>query len=142
MIKEEEFERLVREGYLGLPEWVRKKISNVALIIEDAPSPKERRAQKLRSDETLLGLYKGIPLSARGSEYGVGLPLPDTITIYRLPIIEAAEGDARKIPQIVADTVWHEYAHHFGMDEDEVLVRERKRDARHKSLSTISRYPV
>ena len=128
MISKLEFERLVAEGYNALPEWVREKIANAALIIEDEPSKEDRKLQGLSGDETLLGLYKGVPLSERGSEYGVGLTMPDTITIYRHPIIEAAEEDATQIPKIVAETVWHEFAHHFGMDEHEVEERERKRD--------------
>ena len=128
MISKLEFERLVAEGYNALPEWVREKIANAALIIEDEPSKEDRELQGLIGNETLLGLYKGVPLSERGSEYGVGLTMPDTITIYRRPIIEAAEEDATQIPKIVAETVWHEFAHHFGMDENEVEERERKRD--------------
>ena len=107
----------------------RKKIKNAALIIEDIPSPEDRRRQRLRSNETLLGLYKGVPLSERGSGYGIGITMPDTVTIYRLTIIHAAAGDPARIPKIVADTVWHEFAHHFGMNESEVREREQKRDS-------------
>ena len=68
----EEFEKLVDEGYEKLPQWVREKIQNVALLVEDEPSKEDREAEGLGDDETLLGLYKGIPLSARGEGYGVG----------------------------------------------------------------------
>ncbi len=61
-----EFEKLVAEGFERLPEWVREKIRNVALLIEDEPSDEDRKLQELEDDETLLGLYKGIPLSERG----------------------------------------------------------------------------
>lgn len=124
---EEAFEQLVAEGYERLPEWVREKIKNVALLVEDEPSDEVREREGLGEDETLLGYYQGIPLSARGSEYGVGATMPDTITLYRFPIEDAAEGDPEKIREIVADTVWHEFAHHFGMDEHEVRTRERER---------------
>lgn len=124
---EEAFEQLVAEGYERLPEWVREKIKNVALLVEDQPSDEVREREGLGEDETLLGYYQGIPLSARGSEYGVGATMPDTITLYRFPIEDAAEGDSEKIREIVADTVWHEFAHHFGMDEHEVRTRERER---------------
>lgn len=123
----EEFEALVADGFERLPEWVREKIKNVALLIEDEPSEEVRAREGLTEDETLLGYYQGIPLSARGSEYGVGATLPDTITLFQNPIEDAAEGDPEKIRQIVADTVWHEFAHHFGMDEHEVRMRERER---------------
>lgn len=134
---QEEFEQLVSDGYEQLPAWVREKISNVAVLIEDEPSDEERRVQGLREDETLLGLYKGVPLSARGDMYGVGLTLPDTITIYMQPTLEMAQEECPpeatgaqfkgRVRKIVAETIWHEFAHHFGMDEHEVRGREEKR---------------
>ncbi len=124
----EEFEKLVAEGFERLPEWVRAKIKNVALLVEDEPSQEDRRLQRLKRYETLLGLYKGIPLSARGENYGVGITMPDTITLYQLPIEDAAEEDGRDVRDVVADTIWHEFAHHFGMDEREVREREKKRE--------------
>jgi predicted Zn-dependent protease with MMP-like domain len=123
-MKKTEFETLIEEGYERLPEWVRKKISNVAILVEYEPSGEERKEQGLSEDETLLGLYKGIPLSARGENYGVGMTLPDTITLYQLPIEQAAEEDGLPVAQVIAETIWHEFAHHFGMDEHEVRERE------------------
>ena len=122
-----EFEKLVAEGFERLPQWVRDKIKNVALLIESEPSREDRKAQELSDDETLLGLYKGIPLSERGEMYGVGATLPDTITLYQLPIEEAAQEDGKDVRDVVAETIWHEFAHHFGMDEGEVRKREEKR---------------
>ena len=124
-----EFEKLVAEGFERLPEWVRAKIKNVALLAEDEPSHEDREAEGLADDETLLGLYKGIPLSARGEQYGVGMTMPDTITLYQLPIEEAAAEDGKDVRDVVADTIWHEFAHHFGMDEHEVREREAKRES-------------
>jgi len=122
-----EFEKLAEEGFERLPEWVRLKIKNVALLIEEEPSEEDRNLQGLEDDETLLGLYKGIPLSDRGAHYGEGMVLPDTITLYRLPILEAAEVDGLDVRDVVADTIWHEFAHHFGIDEDGVHMLEKER---------------
>lgn len=136
-MKPDEFEQLVAKGYDQLPEWVRKKISNVAILVEDEPSDEDRKAQGLSDAETLLGLYKGIPLSARGDFYGVGMTLPDTITIYRLPTLDMADEECAPeasdeefkahVKKIVADTIWHEFAHHFGMNEHAVREREDER---------------
>ena len=126
-MNEKDFEKLVADGYEQLPQWVREKIKNVALLVEDEPSDEDRKEQGLEDDETLLGLYKGIPLSARGEEYGVGMTLPDTITLYQFPIEEAAEEDGLSVAQVVGETIWHEFAHHFGMDEHEVRGREARR---------------
>lgn len=86
-MRKREFEKLVEEGFERLPEWVRGKIQNVALLIADEPSEADRRDQGLEEDETLLGLYKGIPLSERGSHYGEGMVMPDTITLYKRPLL-------------------------------------------------------
>ncbi len=122
-----EFERAVREGFERLPARVRKKIQNVALLIEDEPSTLVRMQEKLRLGETLLGLYQGIPLSARGDTYGIGMTVPDTITLYRKSIEEAAHEDGTDVRDVIADTLWHEFAHHFGMDEHEVRKKEQKK---------------
>ena len=124
-----EFEKLVEVGFERLPQWVREKIKNVAVLIEDEPSAEDRRREGLDEHETLLGLYKGIPLAARGEYYGVGMTVPDTITLYQLSIEEAAEDEGKDVRDVVAETIWHEFAHHFGMDEEEV--RKRERDTPH-----------
>ena len=123
----EEFEKLVQEGFLLIPEKFRTKIKNVALLVEDEPSEEIRAQEELEEGETLLGLYQGIPNTARGDSYGVGETIPDTITLYRLPIEEAACEDVEDIRKVIAETIWHEYAHYFGMNEDEVQLREEKR---------------
>ena len=127
-MRREEFEKLTVEGYGRLPEWVRQKIKNVALLIENEPSAEVRKRERLKDDETLLGYYQGMPLSVRGDHYGVGATMPDTITLYIRPILEAAEEDGMDVRDVVADTIWHEFAHHFGMDEHEVREREAHRD--------------
>lgn len=121
------FENLVEEGLLRLPEWVRKKISNVAVLVEQDPSEEVRAREGLESDETLLGYYQGVPLSERGELYGVDETLPDTITIYMQPTLQMAREEEVEVEDIVADTIWHECAHHFGLDEGEVRYREKSR---------------
>lgn len=135
----DDFEKLVAEAYEKLPAWAREKVQNVALLVEDEPTEEVRAFHNLSEHETLLGHYHGIPITARGEMYG-GLVMPDTITIYQGPILDAADEDAgphaadeeymAHIRRIVDETVWHEYAHYLGMDEDEVRHREDKRDGR------------
>jgi len=122
-----EFEKLAQEGFLLIPEKFRERIQNVALLIEDEPSEEVRQREGLGEDKTLLGLYQGIPATARGDSYGVGPTIPDTITLFRLPIEEAAREDGKDIRTVIAETIWHEYAHYFGMNEDEVRFRESAR---------------
>jgi predicted Zn-dependent protease with MMP-like domain len=66
-------------------------------------------------EEDLLGLYDGVPLTDR-AEYG-GMVMPDRITIYRLPICEMCDSED-EVVETVRDTVIHEVAHHFGIDDD------------------------
>lgn len=126
----DEFSSLVAHiRWSPVPERFRSLISNVALLIEDEPTLETRQSLDLSEGETLLGLYHGIPRTARGESYGVGMVLPDTITLYRLPILAAAAEDGISVRQVVEDTIWHEVAHHFGLDENEVGRREAERNA-------------
>lgn len=144
-----EFEKLVREGFVQLPAKFRKKIKNVGFLVEDEPSTEVRKEMRLDRSDTLLGFYRGVPRTARGEGYGIGPTLPDAIIIYQKPTEEAAyeimqsdssssgqegqEGGGAKeefedfksaVRRVVADTVWHEVAHHFGLSEKEVARRE------------------
>lgn len=123
----EEFEKLAREAVLLIPGKFRERIQNVALLVEDEPSEEVRKREGLGERETLLGLYQGIPATARGDSYGVGPTVPDTITLYRLPIEEEARESGKDIRAVIAETVWHEYAHYFGMGEGEIRRREDAR---------------
>jgi len=88
-----EFEKLVAEGFERLPQWVREKIKNVALLVEDEPSEEDRKAEGLSDEETLLGLYKGIPLSARGRAVGL-------LSAYFKEPREISETEARALRTI------------------------------------------
>ena len=126
----QEFEQIVAGEWERMPGRFSQKIENVALLIEDEVSEEVRALEQLEEGETLLGLYQGIPLTERGSEYGTGMTLPDTITLYRLPILEEARDmdrsflDAVRI--VVQETLWHEVGHYFGMEEHSVHEREEK----------------
>ncbi len=123
----EEFGQYVNEGIEAIPKKFLDKLDNVAITIEEFPTPLQLRKQGLPRGWTLFGLYEGIPLTRRGSGYaGV---LPDKITIFRGPIMQAAS-TPEQVKEIVKNTVWHEIAHHFGMDETHVQKSERKRGTR------------
>jgi len=127
------FEHLVAEEFPNaIPEKFRGLIKNVAFLVEDEPSAEVRKVEHLDINETLLGYYHGIPHTVRGENYGVGGVLPDTITLFQLPIEEEAGelgGGEAAVRKVIRETIWHEVAHHFGMDEHEVQERERKNGA-------------
>ena len=117
----------VEAGIAALPERYRDQIKNVAVLLEDDVSDAVRREQGIAPDESLLGLYVGIPLTERGDGYGMGEVLPDTITIYKEPTLAEARETDVNIARVVRETIWHEFGHYFGLNEDEVQEREEKR---------------
>ena len=126
----EAFEELVADEFpRAIPEKFRHAIENTALLIEDEPAPALRQEEHLGPHETLLGLYRGIPATARGDNYGVGSTLPDTITLFQKPIEAAALEEHADVRRVIRETIWHEVAHHFGYDERQIRGREHERDA-------------
>lgn len=124
---EHDWNAYIESGIAALPERFRKQIANVAILLEDDVSDVVRREQGLGQGDSLLGLYVGIPFTERGEGYGIGEALPDTITIFKLPTLaEAAETDG-DVARVVRETIWHEFGHYFGFDEDEVQEREHRR---------------
>lgn len=101
---DEEFEDLVGEALDSIPPQLLDAMNNVVVLVEPA-----------HPTQSLYGLYEGVALTKRTSDYA-GF-LPDTITIYRDPILAHAPTPAEARRQI-AITVIHEVAHHFGIDDD------------------------
>ena len=102
-VEPERFEEMVAAALDGLPAELGQLMSNVAVTVEHGPGPRG-----------LLGLYEGIPLTSRTTQYaGV---LPDQITIYRQAICAICQTEDEVADQ-VRKTVIHEVAHHFGIDD-------------------------
>lgn len=129
------FEELAFELWESVPDTFRAQIRNVALLVTDEPSEELKAQEGLTDTDTLLGLYEGIPLTERGEGYGVGITLPDTITLFRLPLLQEAallvkEGRAADetagIRLAVAETLWHEVGHYFGLTDQEIHIREEE----------------
>ena len=128
------FRALSLEAWEAMPEKYKARIKNVALLIEDEPDEETRKAENLWGEETLLGIYKGIPLTERGSEYGVAGTLPDTITLYRLPILDEARELTddhtsefrRNVEKVIRETLWHEVGHYMGLPEEPINKREEE----------------
>jgi len=129
-MNEREFEQIAEDEWRRIPERFSRKIENVAFLVEDEPSDEVRLLEELGPEDTLLGLYQGVPATLRGSEYGVGMTLPDTITLYRLPILEEAASMDREfraaVRIVVRETLWHEVGHYFGFDEHGIGEREEE----------------
>jgi predicted Zn-dependent protease with MMP-like domain len=113
-VRRQAFEHLVAEALDALPRQFRQYMRNIAVIVETAPSRALLEAMDLWPDHTLLGLYQGVPLPERG--YSYGNVLPDHITIFQQPI-EALYRTPAEIKAAVCETVVHEVAHYFGLDD-------------------------
>jgi predicted Zn-dependent protease with MMP-like domain len=107
MPSEDWFIGLSAEALESLPEWVHEAMENVEVFVEDRPPPGE---------PTLLGRYQGVPLTKRAGGYAGALP--DGITLYREPIERLARGSEGRLRRIIAHTIAHEVAHHFGISDD------------------------
>lgn len=121
-VSDEDFSRLAGEALDSLPEKFTKYLNNVAVVYADEPTPEQRKKLALRADQSLFGLYEGIPQVARGAGYN--LVLPDKITIFKLPLM-AASADMAHLKARIRHTLWHEIAHHFGLDHDRIHELER-----------------
>lgn len=98
-----------------IPPRFRARLKNVVFLVEDEPPQRG-----------LLGLYQGRPLTERS--VSEPFAMPDTITIYQGPHERTAEEDDIPVARLVEETVWHEVAHYFGLNEEQVLRAERRRD--------------
>ncbi len=119
-----EFEELVKQGVEQLPRHIRKLLENVDIVIEDWPSKSIIEKLRLPNKYALFGLYQGVPKTKRGTHYAN--VLPDKITLFKKPIEESAKSP-EEIKNIVKRVVWHEIAHHFGLDEKRVRQLEKKK---------------
>jgi predicted Zn-dependent protease with MMP-like domain len=112
----ERFEQLVVRAVEDLPEEFQEKLENIDVVVEDYPSSYQIRQADLGKGFTLLGLYEGVPLTERTSNYG--LVAPDKITIFRKAVeAECAGGDDETIKMEIQRVVRHEIAHHFGIGD-------------------------
>lgn len=117
-VSDEQFMTLIGHALDELPqEYVSRMRENVAIVWEDDPSPEQREQLKLRGNQTLFGLYEGLPLPQRYSGYNK--ITPDKITIFKNPITNASHDEA-DLKEQIKHTVWHEMAHYFGLDHDRI----------------------
>ena len=108
------FDELVAIALDSIPEPFASALDEVAIVIADEPSADQRRENEIAPDESLYGLYEGVPRTEWGADWAA---IPNRITLFRLPLEEDFAD-----PDDLADEVWttvvHELAHHLGIDDD------------------------
>ena len=109
-----EFDRLVVTALDQIPDEIGSRLDNVDVVVEDVPTREQLAGNDIGEGELLLGLYEGVPLIER---YDYGEVLPDKITLFQGSIEALGLSDDEMVREI-ADTVVHEVAHHFGIDDE------------------------
>jgi len=122
-----EFDKVVEKALQAIPARFRKRLKNVALVVEPEP-PRPH----------ILGLYQGRPLTVRS--VSDSFTMPDQITIFQGPHERLAR-DRSHLEKLVEDTVWHEVAHYFGMDERRVRQAERRRALERRRKTSLAADP-
>lgn len=121
------FDALVAAAWERIPPRFRRRMKNIALLVADEPSDTQLARGRVPRGSTLLGLYEGRPLTTRS--VFEPFAMPDRITIFQGPHERMARSP-EELAKLVEDTVWHEVAHYFGMDERRVRAAEVRRRGR------------
>lgn len=108
------FERVVEGVLAGIPPPFNRALEEVAIVIEDEPSPQQRRENDLHGDDSLYGLYEGVPRIEWGAD---AFPMPNKISLFRIPLEEDFP-DLEDLADEIRLTILHELAHHLGIDDD------------------------
>src|SRR3954447_26863488 len=108
------FQRLVERTFRDLPPEIRRRISNLEIVVEVEPTAEQLERQAEQGDD-LFGLYEGVPIPLRS--FSSGFEIPDRIVIFREPL-QRAFPDPNELKEELRVTLLHELAHHFGLDED------------------------
>lgn len=120
----DEFDRLVEAAYRRIPGRFRRRLKNIAVVVEPEPTANQLARARVSRGGTLLGLYEGRPLTSRS--VFESFSMPDRITIFQGPHERLAHSPGH-LEMLVEETIWHEVAHYFGMDEPRVRAAERAR---------------
>lgn len=115
-VSDEQFQELIDEALASLPGEHAAGIQNVAILFEDEPTPEQRQKLQLRADQSLFGLYEGIPLSRRQGNTSL---LPDRITLFKLPMLWSVS-NVDELKEQIRHTLWHEIAHYYGLDHEQI----------------------
>ena len=122
-MRRSEFEKHVAEALATIPRRFRDAMQNIAIVVEDEPSPDILEEMEIEPPHTLLGLYQGTPLTERRWDYGNALP--DRVLIFQGPHERESE-DEDDLVVAIAETLIHEIGHYFGLSEEEIEEIEEK----------------
>ena len=116
-MKRKAFEQLVQDALATIPPHFREAMKNLAIVVEDEPSPDLLGEMEIDPPDTLLGLYQGVPLTERRWDHGN--TLPDRILLFQGPLERDSDDDDDLVVGI-GETLIHEIGHYFGLSEEEI----------------------
>ena len=106
-----DFDAVIDDVIDDLPEAFLPGLESVAIVVEDEATPDQLASVRAGG---LFGLYQGVPRTRWGVD---NVPIPSKITLFRGPLSRANPGPER-LARAIEDTLLHEIAHHFGIDDD------------------------
>ena len=104
------FDEAIEIAIAALPEPFRNQLDSVAIVVEDEATPEQLAVVRARG---LYGLYQGVPRTRWGVD---NVPIPSKITLFRGPLMRANR-EAERLARAIEDTLFHEIAHHLGIDD-------------------------
>lgn len=122
-MSDEQFDQMISKAMDYLPKTHMSAIKNVAIVYEDEPTEVQREELQLACHQSLFGLYEGVPLTRRNG--GINNYPPDKITIFKKPMLEYVS-TMEELEEQVRHTLWHEVAHYFGLNHDQIHQLEGK----------------
>ena len=105
-----DFDEVIDGALEELPAVFAERLGSVAIVIEDEPTPAQLASVGAHG---LFGLYEGVPRTRWGAD---GAAVASKITLFRGPL-SRANRDPERLAAAIRDTLHHEIAHHFGIDD-------------------------
>lgn len=116
------FINMINDSMLELSKNHIQNLKNVAIIVEDIPSPQQLKLLNVGKYQTLYGLYEGVPLSRRQGNLKT---IPDKITLFKNPI-EGGSNNLLELKENIRHTLWHEIAHYYGLDHQQINLLDQR----------------
>lgn len=115
-VSNKEFDELVDAAVGSINKKYLDRMQSLAILVADEPTIVQREQLRLHDNQTLFGLYEGVPLPVRN---GASKLLPDKITLFKNPLLTASS-NRQQLSENIRHTIWHEVAHYFGLDHNRI----------------------
>jgi acetylglutamate kinase len=119
----EDIVEMAEQAFSAIPKELRDLVQGAAIVVEEVADEETAAEVGLESPWALTGLYRGVPMTRKSV---LDAPMePDTITLYREPILLEWVETGEDLFRLVRNVLIHEIAHHFGFSDDDIERLER-----------------